>query len=303
MNRIPRYVATQASPANAGRAATPKALRRKIDRLSRAAHRFHRFAHHPLCERYAGEVIRHRPESACAAAARSRSRRRDRRVRSGSRPARSHVTGIARRVRSRSSPRSTAAAASQARDPARAGRRCSHSRSCGCSHGLARSGSSLLSRRRRVAGLARALRPARRRSLSVYDVPRTRAPRRARGSRRSCRASARFSASPRAMLAHQAMQPQRRRRCRSGAAGDAAATGMRIERSALPRQPILEIARVEPDDPADLEHRQRITRAARHVSAPTLRPAQGSRDSLPGLDKIRHAHSSVASHCAELVPG
>jgi hypothetical protein len=31
---------------------------RRIDRLSRRAHRFHRFAHHPLCGRYAGEVIR-----------------------------------------------------------------------------------------------------------------------------------------------------------------------------------------------------------------------------------------------------
>jgi hypothetical protein len=31
---------------------------RRIDRLSRRAHRFHRFAHHPLCTRYAGEVIR-----------------------------------------------------------------------------------------------------------------------------------------------------------------------------------------------------------------------------------------------------
>ena len=34
-----------------------KALSRRIDRLSRAAHRFHRFAHHPLCDRYAAEVF------------------------------------------------------------------------------------------------------------------------------------------------------------------------------------------------------------------------------------------------------
>jgi hypothetical protein len=33
------------------------ALARRIDRLSRRAHDFHRFAHHPLCERYAGELI------------------------------------------------------------------------------------------------------------------------------------------------------------------------------------------------------------------------------------------------------
>jgi hypothetical protein len=33
-------------------------LDRKIDLLSRRAHRFHRFAHHPLCGNYAGEVIR-----------------------------------------------------------------------------------------------------------------------------------------------------------------------------------------------------------------------------------------------------
>ncbi len=31
---------------------------RRLDRLSVRAHRFHRFAHHPLCERYAGEVVR-----------------------------------------------------------------------------------------------------------------------------------------------------------------------------------------------------------------------------------------------------
>jgi hypothetical protein len=56
--KIPRDIAKKASPANAGRAALPKAVRRTIDRLSRAAHRFHRFAHHPLCDRYAGEVVR-----------------------------------------------------------------------------------------------------------------------------------------------------------------------------------------------------------------------------------------------------
>ena len=33
-------------------------LAARIDRLSRAAHRFHRFAHHPLCAEYSGEVIR-----------------------------------------------------------------------------------------------------------------------------------------------------------------------------------------------------------------------------------------------------
>lgn len=35
-----------------------RSARRRLDRLSRAAHRFHRFAHHPLCDRYAGEVVR-----------------------------------------------------------------------------------------------------------------------------------------------------------------------------------------------------------------------------------------------------
>jgi hypothetical protein len=38
-------------------------IAKKIDRLSRAAHRFHRFAHHPLCDRYAGEVIRIGPRA------------------------------------------------------------------------------------------------------------------------------------------------------------------------------------------------------------------------------------------------
>jgi hypothetical protein len=32
-------------------------LARRLERLARRAHAFHRFAHHPLCERYAGELI------------------------------------------------------------------------------------------------------------------------------------------------------------------------------------------------------------------------------------------------------
>ncbi|HEY0468959.1 MAG TPA: hypothetical protein VGC79_32425 [Polyangiaceae bacterium] len=35
----------------------PQRTLRAIDRLARSAHAFHRFAHHPLCERYAGELI------------------------------------------------------------------------------------------------------------------------------------------------------------------------------------------------------------------------------------------------------
>jgi hypothetical protein len=35
----------------------PQRTVRAIDRLARSAHAFHRFAHHPLCERYAGELI------------------------------------------------------------------------------------------------------------------------------------------------------------------------------------------------------------------------------------------------------
>lgn len=36
---------------------TPPALRRRLDRLARRAHAFHRFAHHPLCVEYAGERV------------------------------------------------------------------------------------------------------------------------------------------------------------------------------------------------------------------------------------------------------
>ena len=36
----------------------PRPLARKLDRLARRAHRFHRFAHHPLCAEYAGELVR-----------------------------------------------------------------------------------------------------------------------------------------------------------------------------------------------------------------------------------------------------
>jgi len=39
------------------RAPLPPRTVRAIDRLARSAHAFHRFAHHPLCERYAGELI------------------------------------------------------------------------------------------------------------------------------------------------------------------------------------------------------------------------------------------------------
>jgi len=35
----------------------PQPTARAIDRLARSAHAFHRFAHHPLCTRYASELI------------------------------------------------------------------------------------------------------------------------------------------------------------------------------------------------------------------------------------------------------
>jgi hypothetical protein len=35
----------------------PPALAARVDRLSRYAHRFHRFAHHPLCAEYQGELV------------------------------------------------------------------------------------------------------------------------------------------------------------------------------------------------------------------------------------------------------
>ena len=39
----------------------PPQLARRLDRLSVAAHRFHRWAHHPLCTEYEGEVLRFLP--------------------------------------------------------------------------------------------------------------------------------------------------------------------------------------------------------------------------------------------------
>jgi hypothetical protein len=36
----------------------PRKTARAIDRLARHAHAFHRLAHHPLCERYGGELVR-----------------------------------------------------------------------------------------------------------------------------------------------------------------------------------------------------------------------------------------------------
>jgi hypothetical protein len=38
--------------------ALPRPLARRIDRLARRAHVFHRFAHHPLCDSYRSEVFR-----------------------------------------------------------------------------------------------------------------------------------------------------------------------------------------------------------------------------------------------------
>lgn len=43
---------------NKARPSLSSHLARRLDRLSLAAHRFHRFAHHPLCAEYAGEVFR-----------------------------------------------------------------------------------------------------------------------------------------------------------------------------------------------------------------------------------------------------
>jgi hypothetical protein len=39
-------------------ARVPRALARELDRLSRRAHRFHRYAHHPLCAAYTQELVR-----------------------------------------------------------------------------------------------------------------------------------------------------------------------------------------------------------------------------------------------------
>src|ERR1700760_868287 len=39
------------------RALLPTPTARLVDRLARRAHAFHRFAHHPLCDRYASELI------------------------------------------------------------------------------------------------------------------------------------------------------------------------------------------------------------------------------------------------------
>jgi hypothetical protein len=54
-------VAPLTALAEAPRFAPPRLARdvaRRLDRLARRAHAFHRFAHHPLCGRYASELIR-----------------------------------------------------------------------------------------------------------------------------------------------------------------------------------------------------------------------------------------------------
>jgi hypothetical protein len=44
-------------PASPARPRLSPGLARRLDRLARQAHAFHRFAHHPLCERYASELV------------------------------------------------------------------------------------------------------------------------------------------------------------------------------------------------------------------------------------------------------
>jgi hypothetical protein len=39
------------------RSRIPRGLARRLDRLARRAHAFHRYAHHPLCDEYASEVV------------------------------------------------------------------------------------------------------------------------------------------------------------------------------------------------------------------------------------------------------
>jgi hypothetical protein len=43
----------------------PESAARDLDRLAKRAHRFHRFAHHPLCAAYAGETLRVGPIYLC----------------------------------------------------------------------------------------------------------------------------------------------------------------------------------------------------------------------------------------------
>jgi hypothetical protein len=57
---------------------------------------------------------------------------------------------------------------------------------------------------------------------------------------------------------------------------------------ALAAQPVLEVAVVQPDDAAHFEDGQRIGSATGHVAAPTLRASERESDAFPGLDEIRH---------------
>ena len=43
----------------------PPTLARRLDRLSRRAHAFHRLAHHPLCSAYQGELVHLRRRALC----------------------------------------------------------------------------------------------------------------------------------------------------------------------------------------------------------------------------------------------
>jgi hypothetical protein len=49
---------SSSAPRSAEVSVIPRHLARRLDGISRRAHRFHQFAHHPLCDDYAGEVVR-----------------------------------------------------------------------------------------------------------------------------------------------------------------------------------------------------------------------------------------------------
>jgi len=256
------------------------ALARRIDTLSRRAHRFHRFAHHPLCDRYAGEIVRVGKLRLCrgctfaiagglaggfvglaiggstlAAAiavacstslllATLWSKRRKRIPKTWTRlvPAGLYALAITCGVLA-ASPLGIALAVAAAA----------------------------------IVGLVRVLYGRR----GADRTPCTTCPELGRSP---CSGFTRIVSRERAFqrVANQLLRDQAER------VGDRLGSRTAHRAIALAGQPILEVVVVQADDPAHLEDRQRIGSAAGHVPAPALRSTEREGDAFPSLDEIRH---------------
>jgi hypothetical protein len=271
------------------RSLLPRTTARFIDRLSRRAHRFHRFAHHPLCDRYAGERVQIGHVRLCRGCTFA--------IIGGigggfvglAIGASSGAAAIAIAIATTllfatlwsTEPRARAASGS----PRRVGKTWTRlvpaalyaiAFTCGV-FAASPLGFALAAAAVAIVGLVRVL----------YG--------RRGADRTPCTTCPELGLSPCSGFARIVSRERAFQRVATRMLGDQAQRidGHFRRRSthraiALASQPVLEVAVVQPDDAADFEDRQRISSPARHISAPALRPAQREGDAFPSLDEIRH---------------